>query len=86
MSDEAGVGTPIGAARSPLFRTQGAGPAMRCGGALPGVVIRVGRGAGFAFALRRLWPEAGPGAFRLPANPVSRRRVSGNRGDGEGVR
>ena len=67
----------------------GMGAPVRRGGALTGAV-RLGRGAGFACALRRRWPEAVPGAFRRSGNPVFRRRVSGDRsgdgGDGAGVR
>ena len=103
MNGEAGVGAParrarrggrpaggevapLGAARIPLFAARGAGPVLRCGGAFTGA-LRTGRGAGFPGALRRQLPEAGAEAFRRLGNPVSRRRVSGDRsGDGEGIR
>lgn len=71
---------------TPLFETNDAGQAPQRGGALT-AAVGAGRYTYFAFALHRQLPEAVPGAFRLLANLVSWRRVSGDRsGDGEGVR
>ena len=71
---------------TPLFETNDAGQAPQRGGALT-AAVGAGRYTYFAYALHRQLPEGVPGAFRLLANLVSWRRVSGDRsGDGEGVR
>lgn len=83
---------------TPLFETNDTGQAPQRGGALT-AAVGAGRYTYFAFALHRQLPEAVPGAFRLLANLVSWRRVSGDRsgdggddgddgddGDGEGSR
>ena len=77
---------------TPLFETNDTGQAPQRGGALT-AAVGAGRYTYFAFALHRQLPEVVPGAFRLLANLVSWRQVSGDRsgdgaddGDGEGTR